>query len=181
MLIVEYLTEWINQFQKIKEKLLEGMSGLPVTIEHVGSTSVPGLSAKPIIDIDIVYHGVSDFKRVKDSLESLGYAHNGNQGIEGREVFKRAGQKEDEILDKTAHHLYVCSYDCEELRRHILFRDYLRCHETARIFYQNLKYKIAIEAGEDRKTYAGIKELKANSFIDYIVELSKQDKSGSQV
>ncbi len=178
MLIFEYRAEWVSQFEKIKEKLSEEMSGLPVHIEHVGSTAVPGLAAKPIIDIDIVYHEAIDFKQIKDGLLTLGYAHKGNQGIKGREVFKRTGQKEDEILDKTAHHLYVCSYDCEELQRHILFRDYLRNHEIARIFYQNLKHDIAREAGNDRKIYAGIKELKAGSFIHYIVELSKRDKSG---
>ena len=173
MLIETYNPEWVNQFERIKEKLLSGLSDIDVNIEHVGSTSVPNLAAKPIIDIDIVYNKFADFEGIKKSLEWLGYFHNGNQDIEGREVFKRTRTNYDEILDRISHHLYVCKNDCAELQRHILFRDYLRKHEVARNFYQNLKYQIAEEANNDRKRYAAIKELKANAFINYIIELSK--------
>jgi GrpB-like predicted nucleotidyltransferase (UPF0157 family) len=173
MLIIKYNPEWITHFEKIKEKLWNVLNGTNVEIEHVGSTSVPKLDAKPIIDIDIIYYEATDFQNIKKNLESLEYFHNGNQDIEGREVFKRNGAEKDEILDKITHHLYVCKHDCWELQRHILFRDYLRKHEIARNFYQNLKYQIAEEANQDRKLYANLKQLKANSFIDYIIELSK--------
>lgn len=169
-LIEEYNPEWVVQFEKIKEKLAKALLGINVEIEHIGSTSIPNLAAKPIIDIDIVYFEAPDFEGIKNSLESLGYFHNGNQGIEGREVFKRSGN--DEILDKITHHLYVCKVDSEELRRHIAFRDYLRKHDVARNFYQNLKYKIAEEANQNKKLYADTKELKAKSFIDYIIAVS---------
>lgn len=173
MVIVKHNPEWINQFEQIKEKLSQSLMGISVNIEHVGSTSVPQLDAKPIIDIDIIYYQVFDFERIKNNLESFGYYHNGNQDIEGREVFKRNAKQDDEILDKISHHLYVCKNDSEELRRHILSRDYLRKNEIARDFYQNLKYQIAEEANQDRKLYAQLKQLKANSFIDFIIELSR--------
>jgi GrpB-like predicted nucleotidyltransferase (UPF0157 family) len=173
MLIQEYNPDWILHFQKIKEKLSQSLFGIDVNIEHVGSTSVPKLAAKPIIDIDIIYYQVADFERIKNNLESFGYYHNGNQDIEGRDVFKRNAKQDDEILDKISHHLYVCKNDCEELHRHIFSRDYLRKNEIAREFYQHLKYQIAEEANQDRKLYAHLKQLKANSFINYIIELSK--------
>jgi GrpB-like predicted nucleotidyltransferase (UPF0157 family) len=154
MLIVKYNPEWITHFEKIKAKLWDVLNGTNIEIEHVGSTSVPKLAAKPIIDIDIIYYQVADFERIKDNLKSFGYFHNGNQDIEGREVFKRKANQDDEILDKISHHLYVCKNDCEELHRHIFSRDYLRKHEIARNFYQNLKYQIAEEANQDRKLYA---------------------------
>ena len=72
--------------------------------------------------------------------------------------------------------MYVCQFGCVELNRHILFRNYLIQHEIARNFYENLKRQIAKEANEDKKLYANLKETKANSFIDYIVELSKIKK-----
>jgi GrpB-like predicted nucleotidyltransferase (UPF0157 family) len=175
MIIVKYNPEWINQFEKIKKKLSKYLIEIDINIEHVGSTSVPELAAKPIIDIDIIYYQVSDFERIKNSLEAFGYYHNGNQGIEGREVFKRNGKQDDEILDKISHHLYVCKNDCEELHRHILSRDYLRKNEIAREFYQNLKYQIAEEANQDRKLYAQLKQLKANCFINFIIELSRNN------
>ncbi len=173
MVIEKYNPEWINQFEKIKEKLSQSLIGIDVNIEHIGSTSVPKLAAKPIIDIDVIYYQVTDFERIKNNLESFGYYHNGNQDIEGREVFKRNAKQDDEILDKVSHHLYVCKNDCEELHRHILSRDYLRKNEIAREFYQNLKYQITEEANQDRKLYANLKQLKANSFINFIIELSR--------
>ena len=175
MLLVDYNPEWINQFEKIKEKLSQFLLGIDVNIEHIGSTSVPRLAAKPIIDIDIIYYQVADFERIKNDLELFGYYHNGNQNIEGREVFKRNAKQNDEILDKTSHHLYVCKNDCEELHRHILSRDYLRKNEIAREFYQNLKCQIAEEVNQDRKLYAQLKQLKANSFINFIIELSRNN------
>ena len=173
MLIKEYNPEWVNHFDKIKGKLSQFLIEIDVNIEHVGSTSVPQLAAKPIIDIDIIFYQIADFERIKHNLETNGYYHNGNQGIEGREVFKRNASHNDEVLNKISHHLYVCKNDCEVLRRHILSRDYLIQHEIARDFYENLKYQIAEEANQDRKLYANIKQLKANSFIDYIIELSR--------
>lgn len=173
MLIKNYNPEWVNHFEKIKEKLLIGLVGVDISIEHVGSTSVPNLAAKPIIDIDIIYVESTDFELIKKNLEQLGYFHNGSQDVEGREVFKRTMENENEVLDKITHHLYVCKHDCEELQRHLLFRDYLRKHEVSRNFYQKLKFQIAEETHNDRKQYANLKELKANSFINYIVELSK--------
>jgi GrpB-like predicted nucleotidyltransferase (UPF0157 family) len=173
MLIEKYNPEWVTQFEKIKAKLSDSLESIKVNIEHIGSTSIPNLAAKPIIDIDIIYYQDFDFQLIKTQLESLGYYHNGNQDVEGREVFKRNGMIKDEILDTITHHLYVCKHDCWELQRHILFRDYLRKHEIARNYYQNLKYQIAEEGNQDRKLYANLKQLKANSFIDYVIELSK--------
>jgi GrpB-like predicted nucleotidyltransferase (UPF0157 family) len=178
LIIVEYNPEWANNFEKIKEKLLDSLIGLRVTIEHIGSTSVRGLAAKPIIDIDIIYREVVEFESIKNSLESFGYYHSGNQDVEGREVFKRNRTGEDAILDKIAHHLYVCKYDCPELHRHILFRNYLSKYDISRNFYMNLKYEMAKEAKEDRKVYADIKGLKASSFINYIIELSALENDG---
>ena len=175
MLIKEYNPDWSNQFQKIKEKLSQSLLGIDVNIEHIGSTSVPNLAAKPIIDIDIIYYQVTDFERITNNLKSFGYYHNGNQGIEGREVFKRNAKLDDEVLDKISHHLYVCKNDSDELHRHILSRDYLRKNEIAREFYENLKYQIAEEANQDRKLYAQLKQLKANSFVNFIIELSRSN------
>lgn len=177
MLIVNYREDWINHFEGIQEKLSGALVDVCVRIEHIGSTAVPGLAAKPIIDIDVIYNEMTDFERIRNGLEAIGYVLKGDQGVAGREAFKRNGGGADEILDIIAHHLYVCRYDCAELHRHILFRDYLRKHETAREFYQNLKREIAQEANDDRKRYASIKEVKARSFINYIVKVARIESS----
>lgn len=92
MLIKAYTANWIKNFTDIKREIKNWLAGLDCTIEHVGSTSVPNLDSKPIIDIDIIFSNKLDFERIKSGLEKAGYYHNGNQGIEDRDVFKRNGK-----------------------------------------------------------------------------------------
>ena len=129
MLIEAYTSNWIKNFTDIKREIESTLTGLTYTIEHVGSTSVPNLDSKPIIDIDIIYSTQQDFEQIKLGLEKTGYFHNGNQGIEDRDVFKRNGKLANEILDTVKHHLYVCPIDSKALERHLLSRDYLRKNE----------------------------------------------------
>lgn len=93
-----------------------------------------GLSAKPIIDIDVVIQNVELLGDVIIALQKIGYTHEGNQGIPGREAFK---YQDKEHLRK--HHLYVCAKDSSELSRHIGFRDYLRKHPEAVAEYSKVK------------------------------------------
>lgn len=177
MLLQDYNKKWIDDFHAIQKLLSATLVDLPVSIEHIGSTSVHRLAAKPIIDIDIVISELSIFDLVKKRLTKIGYLHHGNQGISGREVFKRAATAAaHELLDGVAHHLYVCPANNEELKRHLLFRDYLIAHEEARVQYQYLKYKIAEEADQDRKKYAALKEVKATAFINSILEKATSQK-----
>ncbi|MEQ8475299.1 GrpB family protein [Fulvivirga sp.] len=178
MLIQEYELQWDQDFRKIKLEIEKGLIGLNISIEHIGSTSIPNLAAKSIIDIDLIYGTDTDFNKVKSGLSQIGYLHNGNQGILNREVFKRnAGLSKNEILDNIKHHLYVCPIDSEELNRHLLFRNYLRTNEWARLKYQELKYELAEKAGQNKQRYAELKELNAKEFINSIVEKSKISSS----
>ena len=117
---------WERDFLQIEKELREALGELALRIEHVGSTAVRGLSAKPVIDIDVVIKDYSQFDNVVTSLNQIGYHHEGDLGIAGREAFKYTGK---EHLKK--HHLYVCPQDSPELKRHIAFRDYLRSHPEA--------------------------------------------------
>lgn len=176
MLITKYNEEWVDQFNELKKLLNKALVPLAISIEHIGSTSIPHLAAKPIIDIDIVIGNNTAFDEVKRRLEKIGYYHNGNQGIADREVFKRGNTAAmHEVLDFIIHHLYVCPANSEELQKHILFRDYLIANEEARVQYQQLKYEIAATANGDRKKYAALKEAKAAHFINGIIEKTKRD------
>jgi GrpB-like predicted nucleotidyltransferase (UPF0157 family) len=175
MLILEYDPQWPINFEKIKSELTLFLIDLPIQIEHVGSTSIPDCAAKGIIDIDIIYSDEVDFIAIKEALTNNGYYHNGDQGIQGREVFKRNGERHSEALDNITHHLYVCKWDNVELLRHLHFRDYLRKNEVDRDFYVSQKRKIAQEANQDKSAYAELKQLKINSFIDYVIELERMD------
>ena len=174
MVLSEYSSSWINDFESLKAEFEIALNGIACTIEHVGSTSVPNLDSKPIIDIDIIYFTQPDFKKIKLELEKIGYYHNGNQGIEDRDVFKRTGKKTNEILDTIQHHLYACPIGSSALERHILSRNCLRKNDWARIKYQQMKYEIAEEANQDKKMYATLKEIYVNDFIDLLIEEEKR-------
>lgn len=170
MLLKKYTSDWINNFIDIKNVIDEALISLEYSIEHVGSTAVADLDAKNIIDIDISHENEAEFDKIKARLLELGYYHNGNQGIEEREVFKRVRTTFNPVLDKISHHLYVCPVGSHALERHLLSRDFLRKNEWARIEYQEMKYELAEMAGQDKKRYAELKELNVNHFIDAILE-----------
>ena len=179
MILEKYSSNWVKDFRSIKSEIDNILDGLTYSIEHVGSTSVPNLDSKPIIDIDIIYYNQMDFEKIKLGLGKIGYYHNGNQGIEDREVFKRNGKITNEILDAVKHHLYVCTVDSKALERHILSRDFLRKNDWARLKYQQMKYSLAENANQDRKIYAALKELYVNGFIDTIIEEEKRTNNKS--
>lgn len=134
VVVQPYNEAWEQRFAEIRAEIQDALGALALRIEHVGSTSVRGLSAKPVIDIDVVISDGSVLGAVIAALEKTGYRHEGNLGIEGREAFKYDGK---EHLMK--HHLYVCPLDSPELKRHIAFRDYLRSHPDAAREYSRVK------------------------------------------
>lgn len=134
VVVTSYDKTWAKDFIEIRDELNTVLKDLVLGIEHVGSTSVEGLSAKPIIDIDVVIQDRDKLPEVISALQKLGYFHEGDQGIPGREAFKYEGK---DHLRK--HHLYVCAQDAEELRRHIAFRDYLRNNLDAVAEYSRIK------------------------------------------
>lgn len=138
-LISEYNPEWPNWFITLKEMYAEALRGLSISIEHVGSTSVKGMNAKPIIDIDIVVKR-EDFHQVKERLGTLGYIHEGDLGIPDREAFKMNDNEPDRVLPE--HHLYVCYGDGHEVKKHLAFREYLRKHRSARERLKRLKRRL---------------------------------------
>ncbi len=180
MLLEKYTSNWILYFAKLKGAIENNLTGFEYQIEHIGSTAVPNLDAKPIIDIDISYDNESDFEKIKSGLLKIGYYHNGNQGIENREVFKRNKKTSHPILDTISHHLYVCLKNSEPLQRHLLMRNFLRNDDSARLQYQTMKYELAKKANQNKKLYAALKELNTNAFIDNIIQKERKKTSNKQ-
>ena len=138
VVVLPYDVAWQSAFEKIKGEIEEAIGDLIIGIEHVGSTSVEGMSAKPCIDIDVIIKDYSIFDTVVSRLETIGYTHEGNLGIKDREAFK--------YLDKPhlqKHHLYVCPQQSKELYRHITFRDFLRSNPEAVKKYGSTKERAA--------------------------------------
>ena len=120
--VVDYDSKWVNDFNQIKGEIEEALKDLVLAVEHVGSTSVPLLAAKPIIDLDVVIDR-KDLKEVIFLLEKHGYIYEGDLGLKDREAFRYEGKEH-----LRTHHLYVCPQDSKELKRHLAFRNYLRKH-----------------------------------------------------
>lgn len=133
-----YDPQWKEDFEAIRLEMASVLEAFALRIEHVGSTSVPGLSAKPIIDLDVVISDYDVFPEVVRRLEKAGYLHEGNLGIPEREAFC---YKEKPHLRE--HHLYVCPAASKELHRHITFRNYLRSHPEAVKAYGAVKEEAA--------------------------------------
>ncbi len=152
VIVVPYDETWKSAFEEIKKKIESAVGDLIIGIEHVGSTSVEGMSAKPCIDIDVIIKDYSTFEIIVNKLETIGYIHEGNLGIKDREAFKYSNKTH---LKK--HHLYVCPLYSEELRRHITFRDFLKSNPEAVKKYSLVKEKAAQLFPNDIDKYIGYK------------------------
>ena len=138
VIVLPYDIAWQSAFEKIKGEIEEALDDLIIGIEHVGSTSVEELSAKPCIDIDVIIKDYSVLDEIVRRLGAVGYIHEGDLGIKDREAFKYADKPH-----LMMHHLYVCPQYSEELHRHITFRDFLRSNPEAVKKYSFMKEKAA--------------------------------------
>jgi GrpB-like predicted nucleotidyltransferase (UPF0157 family) len=145
--IADYDASWPATFAVLRDRVASVLGALALRIDHVGSTAVPGLPAKPIIDLDVVIACLERLPEVVARLETLGYWHEGDLGVPGREAFISPAAA-------PAHHLYVCPADSEELARHLAFRDYLRDHRDRVSAYAKLKRSLAQQFRTDRDAYA---------------------------
>ena len=172
-MLAEHNPRWSVEFAQLSAVLARALDGLLLRIEHVGSTAVPGLRAKPTLDVDIVIPGYDVFPRVVAALAHRGYTHNGDQGIPEREAFKRGGDTTVPWTEPRQvwmdHHLYVCPAHGRELNRHLRFRDALRLNPELRTEYERLKLDYAQRAQGDRKVYAQIKELECRPFVERVL------------
>ena len=157
LVIVEYDPRWASEFAALQVALATVLETVSHRIEHVGSTAVTGLAAKPILDLDVVIEEAPTFSAAMKRLEAVGYKHQGDLGVPGREAFSRRG---DTRVPRVAgrpewmeHHLYVCLSDSCELLRHLAFRDHLRGHADDARRYAKLKRELATRFRNDRDAY----------------------------
>jgi len=149
--VKEYDPCWAEDFQRLKCYLDDALAGLDYRIEHVGSTSVPGLSAKPVIDINILVRSTGELKKVISALEKAGYEHRGDLGIAGREAFGVTA--DGGIVTEIVHNLYACVDGVPAVRNHLILRDYLKEHPDKAAEYGALKKKLAEKYPHDIDAY----------------------------
>jgi GrpB-like predicted nucleotidyltransferase (UPF0157 family) len=158
VIIQDYDPAWPDAFSKLAVRVKAALGSLVVAVEHIGSTAVPGLAAKPIIDMDVVLASSADFPAAIRLLATIGYVHEGHLGIAGREAFRAPD-------GEPRHHLYVFAVGAKELRRHLAFRNALLADHGLRDRYSALKRSLATVHQGDRDAYTQAK----SAFINPIV------------
>lgn len=144
--VVAYDPEWPRIFERIRSYVWPAVRDIAIDVEHVGSTSVPGLSAKPVIDACIVVQSSREVPACIERLAGIDYVHRGNLGVPEREAFRRP----DHL---PRHHLYLSPRESLSLKNHLGFRDYLRSHPDAAREYGALKASLARRFPEDIDRY----------------------------
>jgi GrpB-like predicted nucleotidyltransferase (UPF0157 family) len=150
--VCDYDPDWPRWFVTLRARLWPAVEPVAIRIDHVGSTSVPGLAAKPIIDMDIVVALADAVELAIERLEGIGYRWLGDLGIPGREAFRPPPGAAD-----PPHHLYVVVDDNQAHRDHWLLRDLLRGDAEARQRYAALKRRNAELARGDMDYYVEAK------------------------
>ena len=138
ILVVPYDPVWPERFQAIRARVEPALGDIAIAIEHVGSTSVPGLAAKPVIDIDVVVASDREVPVAIERLATVGYRHRGDLTVTGREAFWSPD-------GSVKHNLYVCPQGVLPLRNHLALRDHLRTHPEAVEAYGALKLRLGTE------------------------------------
>jgi len=163
----KYNPKWKALFEEESNKLLSVASDYFEDIQHMGSTAIPGIVSKPIIDILAAINSLSNISRIIDPLKKLDYIHRGEQGISRRHLFVKGGE------EFRTNHLHVVEKNHQEWTKHILFRDYLRANPEEAEEYSRLKQALFKKFELDRKNYTTGK----SEFIQVIIKKAKEEQS----
>ena len=155
--VVAHRGVWRQLFERERRALRERIGPFVVDIQHVGSTAVPGLDAKPIIDIAVAIPSAEVIPQLRQPLCELGYIDRGDAGGDGGYIFVK-----ESAPNVRTHHLHVVAIDDPQWRDYLLFRDKLRADEALRTRYTELKRALQERFAEDRKGYTSAK----HDFID---------------
>jgi len=160
VILENYSAEW-KKLYKIEEMLLrESIGEYAIDIQHIGSTSIPDMIAKPIIDIAMAIANFEDGRRLVEPIKNLGYKYKGENGIPRRHYFVKG--------DPAAYHLHLLEIDSDEWEKHIIFRDSLRKDKYLADEYARIKTKLAEKFRNDRLAYTEGK----SDFVNYVLGLN---------
>ncbi len=167
VVIVEYDPRWPAAFAEEKTAVCAALKGMLTDIQHIGSTAIPGLRAKPVIDLLVMVSRFSPILEYAQRLEPLGYTHS-YQPLEPVRIFFRKGAPR-------THHLHIVEDRSDECRRLLLFRDHLLRHPETAVAYEALKRDLAERFALDRPRYTKSK----TEFIQSIIALATAETRAS--
>lgn len=153
--VIPYQNDWPQRYAEEAAALREVLGIHVISIHHFGSTAVPGLHAKPVIDILVIIDEITAVDALTPQLRCLGYNAVGEYGIPGRRFFYKG------TTDFRTHHIHIYGAGNPQIMRHLIFRDYLRTHPSPARAYASLKENLARQYSEDMDGYIAGK----NTFI----------------
>jgi GrpB-like predicted nucleotidyltransferase (UPF0157 family) len=172
-LVVAYDPGWVNEFRELSAELSTVLGKLANGIHHVGSTAIPGMMAKPVLDIDVELAPGIDIREATKVLEKVGYEYEGELGIPERFSYKHGSAEVPFSAERKVwmhHHLYVLTYQSKELHRMLLFRDKLRNSEALRKEYTEIKRKALRSAEGVRQIYVDEKARIGDAFFKRVLQ-----------
>lgn len=171
LVVIDYDPEWPSLFGAERERLVAALGDAVLDIRHVGSTSVPGLAGKPVIDIALVMRTMPPTPDRISALESLGYEHKGEHGITGRAYFRKGLPRSHQI------HMFASGHPA--LLELLLFRDFLRAHADAAAQYAKLKREAAASA-VDTAAYVDAKSAFISESLERARTVATSRPTGAQ-
>lgn len=166
IVIEEYTPNWALQFTEEQKIIKNIMGDAAIAIEHIGSTSVERLSAKPILDMMIGIRTLNDIDMFIEPLKAIGYEHVLHEKFPNRRFFRKG------LWRAGTHHLHIYQYGSDEWNHNLLFRDYLRNHPNVRQQYEQLKKELANKHRFDKVAYTNAKA----PFILDIIKKAKKER-----
>ncbi|MGG2018037.1 GrpB family protein [Bacillus sp. S10(2024)] len=166
VVIEEYTPNWALQFKEEQQMIKNSIGDTAISIEHIGSTSVEGLSAKPILDIMVGVRDLNDIDAFIELLKIIGYEHVFHQEFPNRRFFRKG------LWRAGTHHLHIYRYGSEEWNHNLLFREYIRNHPNVRQQYEQLKKELANKHRFDRVAYTNAKA----PFIVDVIQKAKKER-----
>ena len=164
--VLNYDPEWPLKYERERKAIAEILDGNGISIYHIGSTSVPGLAAKPIIDMMAVVRSLEKVDDARGKFSELGYEYLGEFGISGRRYFRKGG-------DERTHQIHIFQADdWNNIERRLAFRDYMRTHEKERAEYAKIKTALAQRFPYDIDGYcdgkdAFVREMEKRALLEY--------------
>lgn len=170
IVVEDYNPAWPRLFVEEKALIHAAIGDFIADIQHVGSTSVPGLGAKPIVDIMVVVRNLALVPNCVRPLENIDYLYMAENGIPGRHLFCKPAHVSS---FQRLYHLHIMEKTHEQYSFHLLFRDYLRTHPDTRQAYQSLKREMATKYGFDRVGYTDAK----HDFIRSVIAQAREEQA----
>lgn len=154
IIVVDYDPQWAANYATAARAIAQALGDVAVRLHHIGSTAVPGLPGKPVIDMLLEVMSLSDLDRLDHVMVDLGYRPRGENGIAGRRYYTKGGAAR-------THHLHAFVVGDDHIQRHLAFRDYLRDNPSVCAEYAAIKRAAALACDNDAAVYSQLK----NDFI----------------